>query len=72
MSKPDALDIAFEISDNSRDIVKLLVIGFRTNGSIIALDTGLTVDEAKELCGQYVSWMDRCLGREIERAAREE
>lgn len=68
MNKPDALDMAFAIADESRDIVKLLAIGCRSNGSIFTLDTGLTVDEAKELCSQFVSWMDQCLGREMERS----
>jgi hypothetical protein len=72
MEQPDALAIAFEICDNSPELVKLLAIGCRADGSFFTRDTGLTVDEAKELCAQFVSWMDQCLGREIERAARED
>lgn len=72
MEQPDALDIGYEICDQSRDIVKLLAIGCRADGSFFTRDTGLSVDEAKELCVQFVSWMDVCLGREIERAARED
>lgn len=68
MEQPDALAIGYELCDQSRDIVKLLAIGYRSNGSIFTLDTGLTVAEAKELCAVFVTWMDQCIGREIERA----
>lgn len=71
MHKPDALSIAYEICDQSKQLVKLLAIGSRVDGSMFIQDTGLTVDEAKELCKQFVSWMDVCIGREIERAAQE-
>ncbi len=72
MDKPDALSIAFSVADESPELVKLLVVGFRTDGSIFHTDTGLTVDEAKELCYDFVAWMDRCVGREIERSSRED
>lgn len=68
LNEPSALSISFAIADESRDIVKLLAIGYRSNGSIFTLDTGLTVAEAKELCAVFVTWMDQCIGREIERA----
>lgn len=72
MDKPDALSIAFQLADESPEVVKLLVIGYRANGSTFTLDTGVTVDEAKEMCSQFISWMDRCVGRDIERAARDD
>lgn len=68
MEDQDALAIGYDIMDNSADLVKLLAIGSRADGSFFLRDTGLTVDEAKELCAQFVSWMDRCLGRDLERA----
>lgn len=72
MEAPEALRIAWNIADESSEIVKLLVIGHRANGSTFTYDTGLTVDEAKEMSQQFVSWMDAFIGREIERAAQSE
>lgn len=68
MSKPDALSIAFSIADESRDIVKLLAIGYRTDGSIFTSDTDLTIDEIRDLCSHFISRLDHCLGGEMERS----
>lgn len=70
-SPKDALAIAFDISDHSAEIDKLLVIGVRLNGSVLSYDTGLTVDEAKRMCAAFISWMDQSIGRELERESRD-
>ena len=72
MENPDALTLAYQIADESSEIVKMLVIGYRANGSTFTLDTGLTVDQAKEMSRAYISWIDECIGRDIERASKGE
>lgn len=72
MDTPNALSIAFSIANESPEVIKLLVIGYRINGSTFSMDTGISVDEAKEMCAQFISWMDRCVGRDIERAAQDD
>ena len=49
MDSPDALSIAFQVAEESATLVKLLVIGVRANGSVLILDSGLTLDEAQEM-----------------------
>lgn len=63
----DPLSIAYYIADNSATIVKMLVLGFKTDGSTFILDTDLTADEGKKLCLGFCSWVDQSLGREMER-----
>jgi hypothetical protein len=72
MDKPEMLSIAFSIADESPQLAKLLVVGYRLDGSTFTLDSGLTVDEAKEMVQAFISWMDVCIGRDIERASREQ
>jgi hypothetical protein len=58
MDTPDALSIAYAIADESPEVVKLLVIGYRANGSTFSFDTGLTVDEAKEMTKQFLGQLE--------------
>jgi len=68
------LEIAARITgeDAVAGIAKLLVLCVRKNGSSFSLDNGLTADEAKTLSIHFQSWLDRCLGREMEQEGREE
>jgi len=63
----DPLSIAYYIADQSKLIIKMLVVGYKTDGSTFILDTDLTADEAKKLCTGFISWIDQSLGREMER-----
>jgi hypothetical protein len=67
MEAQEPLAIGYAICDESREITKLLVIGYRVNGSVFTMDTGLTADEAKQMIDGFRSWIDQCLGREIAR-----
>ncbi len=62
--------IAFEIVQEAPKIAELLVLVQRTDGTGTAIDTGLTVDRAKVLVMSFHSWLDQCLGRDIERAEK--
>lgn len=65
MNKPDALTIGYEIVDQSRDIVKLLAIGVKTDGSFLILDSGLTDDDVNELYRDFRQWVGSQLEKEI-------
>lgn len=67
MEQPDALSIGYEIMDQSSQLVKLLAIGVRTDGSILILDTGLTEDDANQMYRDFRLWMGDQLGRELMR-----
>lgn len=64
-NKPDALAIGYEIMDQSRELVKLLAIGIRADGSVLILDTGLTDEDANEMYGDFRLWLGGQLGRQI-------
>lgn len=66
MDNQDALSISFAIADESPEIIKLLAIGYRANGSMFAIDTGMSVEETKEMCAMFISWKDRYMGPDIE------
>jgi hypothetical protein len=59
--------IAFAIVEEAPKLSKLLVLMQRTDGSGRSIDTGLTVDQAKFVVMSFHSWLDQCLGREMER-----
>lgn len=63
----DALSMSFQLADESKQLVKVLVIAERVDGSFLTLDSDLTANEAKILCSAFVSWIDQALGRELER-----
>lgn len=65
MNKPDALTIGYEIVDQSRDIVKLLAIGVKADGSFLILDSGLTDDDVNELYRDFRQWVGSQLEKEI-------
>ena len=61
------LDISFRIADRQKEIDKILVLMLFKNGSSSSLDNGLTAEEAKQMVDAFKSWIDQCLGREMER-----
>jgi hypothetical protein len=65
VDKPDALSIAFSIADESKQLVKLLAIGIRADGSVFLLDTGLTEEDANQLYGDFRVWVGDQLGKEM-------
>ena len=65
MDKPDALSIAFSIADESKQLIKLLAIGVRTDGSVFLLDSGLTEEDADQLCKDFRVWIGDKLGQEM-------
>ena len=65
MDSPDPLSIAFEIAEESATLVKLLVIGIRANGSVLILDSGLTMDEAHEMGKDLGLWVGGELEKEF-------
>lgn len=64
---PDPLSIAYSIADESREIVKLLAIGIRANGSVLILDTGLTEEDANDMYRDFRLWLGDQLGKEMTR-----
>lgn len=66
MNNPDALGIAFEIADQSREIVKLVAIGICTDGSLFLSDTGLSADEIQQMCSDFQAWRGDKLAKELE------
>jgi hypothetical protein len=68
----DPLHIGYNIMDDSKEIAKMLVVGIRVNGSAFSYDTGISIEEAKELCSQFIAWMNHYIGKEIERASNQE
>ena len=67
MDSPDPLSIAFSIAEESSTLVKLLVIGIRANGSVLILDSGLTMDEAQEMGKDLGLWVGGQLEKELTR-----
>lgn len=67
MDSPDPLSIAFQIADESKTLVKLLAIGVRANGSVLILDSGLTMDEAQEMGKDLGLWVGGQLEKELTR-----
>lgn len=65
------LHIAARIAGEEGNLAKLLVLAVRRDGSSFSLDNGLTADEAKTLTIHFQTWVDQCLGREMEREGRE-
>ena len=66
MQEPlEPLSIAFALADESPTLVKLLVIGVRTNGSVLMLDTGLDGDEVQKMCSDFRAWRGELLAREL-------
>jgi aromatic ring-cleaving dioxygenase len=65
MDKPDALSIGYEICDQAKQLVKLLAIGVRADGSLLILDSGLTEDDANELYKDFRLWIGDKLSKEL-------
>lgn len=65
MDRPDALAIGYEICDQSRQLVKLLAIGVRTDGSVLILDSGLTDEDANELFKDFRLWLGDKLEKQM-------
>jgi hypothetical protein len=59
--------IAFEIVEEAPQVARMLVLMQRKDGTARSIDTGLTVDEAKNAIMGYHSWLDQCIGREMEK-----
>jgi len=65
MESPDALSIAFQVAEESATLVKLLVIGVRANGSVLILDSGLSLDEAQKMGKDLGLWVGGQLEKEF-------
>lgn len=65
MDAPDALTIAAMIADESRDIVKLLAIGVRTNGSVFIVHDGLSDEDFETMFKDFRVWLGGRLGKEL-------
>ena len=67
VEKESPLGIAFRIAEEDGRIDKLLVLAVRKDGTSFSIDNGLTAEEGKRLAMDFHSWLDQCLGREMER-----
>lgn len=65
MDKPEPLTIAAMIADESRELVKVLVIGVRTNGSLMIIDSGLEDEDFDQMYKDFRLWVGRRLGKEL-------
>lgn len=65
MEKPDALTIAWQIQEESKQLVKLLVLGVRADGSLLIIDSGLTQEDVDGLYKDFRLWIGQQLGNEM-------
>lgn len=65
MDKPDALTIAWQIQEESKQLVKLLVLGVRADGSLLIIDSGLTKEDVDGLYRDFRLWIGGQLGNEL-------
>lgn len=62
---PDALCVAFALAEESAEIVKVLVVGQRTNGSFFVADTGLDSSEVESMFRDFRAWRGEKLAQEM-------
>ena len=58
----DALGIAFSLADESARIVKLFAFGVRTDGSVLVLNSGLSIEDIKEMSQDMRVWIGDQIG----------
>lgn len=63
----NAVDIAFRLHDEAENIDQVLVLIRTKDKRSLSMDNGLTATDAKEMAMSFHSWVDQCLGREMER-----
>lgn len=67
MVHPDALSIAFELEEQTKEIIQLLCIGTRIDGSLVLLHTGMSHEEIQKLCADCRTWLGDKLSHELQR-----
>lgn len=65
MESQDALSIAFSVADESARLVKVFVFGVRVDGSVLVLNSGLSIEEIKEMSKDMRVWIGEQIGNSM-------